>query len=307
VHASGGDAILYSAERGHTKVVELLLEAKVDANAMCKRPMMRGRRPLTIAAANNHRGTVRCLLAANADADVRDENGLTPASYALERNEPIMYALLDPAGASVRGAALREAFKAAVVVHVFSTRYPVAGSLKQPYWKQQPVDPRLSARELKKVIEADDLVLQGGEFVDEERSTFSGFVKVFDPNADNAFLMEGDLDEANATWLLNWRDVGLENARRTGGAVIQLVVSPGLSKMQMAEESMAADAGVRVIKVDLTQLHSNYLAADAALELDVVQALRQEARQVKSGETALPVSLSRRELLEELRVLQMAK
>ena len=40
---------------------------------------------------------------------------------------------------------------------------------------------------------------------------------VFDPNADNAFLMHGDPAAANGIWLRNWREVGLENARRTGG------------------------------------------------------------------------------------------
>ena len=40
---------------------------------------------------------------------------------------------------------------------------------------------------------------------------------IFNPNADNAFLMEGDPDSANGIWLLNWREIGLEYAQKTGG------------------------------------------------------------------------------------------
>ena len=299
VHANS-DAIELAAERGHTRVVELLLASNADVNARCDgrgRSLQEGRRPITIAATNNHLGTVKVLLAAKADPDVTDENGITPASYALERNEPILYALLDPDGARVKGAALREDFKAASIVHVLSTRFKVPKELEQPYWKRQPIDPRLSARELKKVVEADELILTGGEFVDEARSTFSGFMKVFDPNADNAFLMDGDESSANAIWLLNWREVGLENARRTGGAVLQLLVQPGLSKMQIAEESMARDAGVRVVRVDCTRLKSDsHLRADEAMGLAEVRALKEEARQVKAGELTLTVPLTRHEL-----------
>ena len=52
-----------------------------------------------------------------------DENGVKPADYALERNEPILYALLNPEGANAKGAGLRESFRRASIVHVLSTRY----------------------------------------------------------------------------------------------------------------------------------------------------------------------------------------
>ena len=32
---------------------------------------------------------------------------------------------------------------------------------------------------------------------------------VFDPNTTNAYIMDGDSDNANAIWLRNWREVGL--------------------------------------------------------------------------------------------------
>ena len=116
--------------------------------------------------------------------------------------------------------------------------------------------------------------------------------------------MGGDVESANAIWLLNWR-AQLENARRTGGAVLQIVVEPGLSKMQLAEESMAADKGVRVIRIDCTKIRNvEYLDAREASELAVVQALRQEAAQVKSGALKLTVPSSRGDMEQAIVALQ---
>ena len=74
---------------------------------------------------------------------------------------------------------------------------------------------------------------------------------VFDPNSDNALIMDGDSDNANAIWLRNWREIGLDLAKETGGWCIQVLVPPGPSEMQRAEESMARDKGVPVIKLPL--------------------------------------------------------
>jgi hypothetical protein len=74
---------------------------------------------------------------------------------------------------------------------------------------------------------------------------------VFNPNFDNGFIMDGDSNNANAIWLRNWREVGLENARKTGGWCIQVLVQGGPSEMQRAEESMARSEGVPVIKLHL--------------------------------------------------------
>ena len=40
-----------------------------------------------------------------------------------------------------------------------------------------------------------------------------GTCMVFDPNTTNAYIMDGNSNNANAIWLRNWREVGLENAR----------------------------------------------------------------------------------------------
>ena len=74
---------------------------------------------------------------------------------------------------------------------------------------------------------------------------------VFDPNTTNAYIMDGNSNNANAIWLRNWREVGLENARKTGGWCIQVLVQGGPSEMQRAEESMARSEGVPVIKLHL--------------------------------------------------------
>ena len=331
VHASHGDAIVLAAERGHVDTVGLLLAARANANIICRSPM--GRTPLTIAACNNHIATVKVLLDAGADADARDENGVRPADYALERNEPILYALLDPAGAKAKGAALREEFGTALLVHVLSTRFKAPAraamsgvgddgapgelaAFRRPASDADEagaVDPRLSSRELKRLLEADEVEFAlMGEIVDEVKSTFSGSVKVFDPNADNAFLMSGDPESANAIWLRNWREVGLENARRTGGAVIQLVVAPGLSEMQIAEASMTADRGVRVVRIDCRRPFGTYVVgsrmgflwAEMAMRHPEVQALRDEAARVRAGEQRLRVPPSRRELEDRVAALE---
>ena len=49
--------------------------------------------------------------------------------------------------------------------------------------------------------------------------------------------------------LLTWREM-LELARIKGGCVIQMLVPPELSKMQLAEADMAKDKGVLVVKLD---------------------------------------------------------
>ena len=45
------------------------------------------------------------------------------------------------------------------------------------------------------------------------------------PEYDNAYIMDGDSNNANAIWLRNWREIGLENAKETGGWCIQVLVA----------------------------------------------------------------------------------
>ena len=75
----------------------------------------------------------------------------------------------------------------------------------------------------------------------------------FNPNYDNAKFQAGQAELANAIWLLTWREM-LELARAKGGCVVQMLVPPGLSKMQEAEADMAKDKGVPVVVLDCRQV-----------------------------------------------------
>ena len=61
-------------------------------------------------------------------------------------------------------------------------------------------------------------------------------MRVFNPNADNAFCLDGaiDAESVEGAKLYNWvgAEMGLERARQTGGCVLQLLFPPGLSRRQ---------------------------------------------------------------------------
>ena len=85
-----------------------------------------------------------------------------------------------------------------------------------------------------------------------EKKPRSGVI-VFNPNSDNAYLMKGDPEAANAIWLLNWRKA-LDRAKKTGGRCVQIIVAGGLPEMQEAEASMAEDKGVPVVRLDCSEV-----------------------------------------------------
>ena len=105
-------------------------------------------------------------------------------------------------------------------------------------------DPFETANEVKKGLE-------GGE--DDDGNKTPNGVIVFNPNTDNSLLMRGDPEAANAIWLLNWRKA-LERAKKTGGRCVQIIFAGGLSEMQEAEASMAADKGVPVVRLDCSEV-----------------------------------------------------
>ena len=154
------------------------------------------------------------------------------ADKALTNNQPLVYAFLDPEGAKRKGAELRRQFEAAPMVFVLSTRFrlPAEGG---------KIDPWHAAAEVKRHLE--------GTYSRDKTGAL-----VFNPNFDNAYLMDGDAESANAIWLRNWLYF-LELAQRKGGYVVQIVVDPGLSHMQEAEADMAADWGVPVVRSSLSR------------------------------------------------------
>ena len=58
---------------------------------------------------------------------------------------------------------------------------------------------------------------------------------VFNPNFDNASMMDGNSDNANAIWLRNWRR-SASRCAKDGRLVLQVLVQGGPSEMQRAEK-----------------------------------------------------------------------
>ena len=241
-----------------------------------------GMTPLHWAAENGHSATVDTLLKAGADGTVKDKWGRSPADFAKDKKHPIIVAKCDPAFAKAEGEKLRKAFEEATTVHVLSTRFnePSEEALAKWYkangikktkevfdsetWGTEEVEcdtddedgkypkctnPKMAASTTKLVLEEGKT---GTGPWDEPIVTVEpGTCMVFDPNTTNAYIMDGNSNNANAIWLRNWREGGLENARKTGGWCIQVLVAGGPSEMQRAEESMARSEGVPVIKLHL--------------------------------------------------------
>ena len=114
-----------------------------------------------------------------------------------------------------------------------------------------------------------------------------GTCMVFDPNTTNAYIMDGNSNNANAIWLRNWREVGLENAKKTGGWCIQVLVAGGMSEMQRAEESMARSEGVPVIKLHVDK---EYVGAHniAPYLKALVEAMKTKPKSVERTMTFYP-------------------
>jgi hypothetical protein len=212
-----------------TKMVELLIRAQADVHAA---DQISGATALHDAAECGLTNIVRLLVEAGANPSTRDRGGKTAAERALESGRPTVVPLLDPALARREGEKLRQEFERASVVHVLSTRLRHTAREIEASQPSCLCEPREAARMVKEELEA-----------------ASSGTKVFNPNEDNALLMTGDAESANAIWLLNWRRIGLKRAKETRGYCIQVIVQGGPSKMQDAEEDMANSEGVPVIRL----------------------------------------------------------
>lgn len=101
----GDTALSASAERGHDKVVTLLLQAGADPNSRNKSSW----RPLHFAARNGHAGTVRILLASGANPNASQEEGGTPLHAAAQGDSLEVARILIEHGANIN-AVFREHF-----------------------------------------------------------------------------------------------------------------------------------------------------------------------------------------------------
>jgi len=227
-----------------------------------------GSTPLHYAARNGWTATVDLLLAHGADGTARNDRGESPADYALENKHPMIVRKCDPNFADKKGAELREAFAKAKRVDVLSCRFNKTpqeelaragckkmknvGNMYSPEWVEDEsgeyacTDPKMAASQVKAFLEG--AKNPRGDYIAGLAPPEEG-VCVFNPNSDNAFLFGGDPLSANAAWLESWREVGLENAKKTGGWCIQFLVQGEMSRMQYAEASMARHAGVPILRV----------------------------------------------------------
>jgi len=191
--------------------------------------------------------------------DAKRQDGFTPLDLAKHFRAAIVLRLLPGGKEYIVQQGKRElaAFMSATLVLVLSTRF----NYPPGYNVNSCCDPKEAATIVKKKLQ----LVKG--------------VMVFDPNADNAYIMEGDSDEANSIWLKNWRKM-LKKAKETNGAVVQILVNGGTSHMQDEEEDMAKDKGVPVIQLNAAALRGQlkphfgmYRGVDPSKEVAKLEAL----------------------------------
>ena len=91
---SGYTPIHEAVNKGHSKVVDLLLHHDGDVNCRANNELTL----LHLAATNGHADCVRVLLMHNADISARDENGRTPIQVAELNSKHAIMKILKSAG-----------------------------------------------------------------------------------------------------------------------------------------------------------------------------------------------------------------
>ena len=161
--------------------------------------------------------------------------------------------------------------------HVLSAR-----ARPHPSQERAPLacDPAFSASMLKFVLEGDQ---QATSLSGETYSRPTGMVRVHDRNAEDEqqAATSDDSELVESSHLMRWR-VELEKARKSGGSVVQVITRPGLSDLQQLEASIAADLGVPIVPVDLTNVRGALLEY-VALQRPEVQALMGQAEEIAAS------------------------
>src|ERR1041385_7632667 len=98
VNSGGFTPLIAAAEKGHQKIVALLLTHGAEVK---QATTDNGTTPLIVAAENGHRATVALLLDKHADVTQARTDGKTPLFIAVEKEHPATVALLLDNGADV--------------------------------------------------------------------------------------------------------------------------------------------------------------------------------------------------------------
>jgi hypothetical protein len=100
VHGGGWSALHYASDRGHARIVKLLLDGKYEGKGACTNLHYNGSWTALIrASVNGHEAVARLLLERGADVTLRDSDGRTALYWARFRNHAAVVALLEAHGA----------------------------------------------------------------------------------------------------------------------------------------------------------------------------------------------------------------
>ena len=96
----GGTALIPACERGHVATAKTLMEAGVDVNHVNRLGWTCLLEAIVLSDGGApHQQIVRDVIAAGADVNLADKEGVTPLTHARQRNQPAMVEILNAAGA----------------------------------------------------------------------------------------------------------------------------------------------------------------------------------------------------------------